>query len=163
MDYLNQAFLEEYKRLDKLCRDVYLSDKGVTSYIENMRQVSEFERRSIPSWDSDLRHLMTLRHIRNQLTHDVGTLHADMCTVNDIAWLKDFYSRILNVTDPLSLLRKEKSHFKEQMRPVSDYQLGYDTRESPGPQENSAGCLGTALLCIACSLLITLGIMCYIL
>ena len=40
---LNNEFIEEYKRLDRLCRGIYNSDKGITNYIDDMRSSSQGE------------------------------------------------------------------------------------------------------------------------
>ena len=103
MGYMNYRFLETYKLLDKLCRDIYQGDKGVTAYIDDMKATPQHESRAIVGWHADLCKLIALRHLRNQLTHECGTLEQDMCSESDIDWLNDFYDRILHQTDPLAL------------------------------------------------------------
>ena len=44
MDNKNTVFQEEYKRLDALCRDVFVSRDGVSEYIRQMEVVSYAER-----------------------------------------------------------------------------------------------------------------------
>lgn len=102
---LNTDFLEEYKRLDKLCRDIYRSSRGISNYIDEMSRISTFTTKSIPNWSADLQQLITLRHIRNQLSHDVGTMDVAMCSLDDIDWLKEFHHRILSQEDPLTRYR----------------------------------------------------------
>lgn len=119
MSKLNDEFLEAFKRLDKVCCEMYMSEKGVTSYINDMVNVSQFEALSIANWDTDLRRLKQLRHLRNQLSHEIGTLNEDMCTQNDIDWLRSFYGRIFNQTDPLALLRIKREKNKQQVKPAS--------------------------------------------
>ena len=119
MSKLNDEFLEAFKRLDKVCREMYMADKGVTSYINDMENVSQFEALSIANWDTDLRRLKQLRHLRNQLSHEVETLNKDMCTQNDIDWLRSFYKRIFNQSDPLALLRIKRGKSKQQVTPTS--------------------------------------------
>ena len=53
MDQQNVTFLETYKRLDKLCQELYDDNKGVTSYIDDLKQKSAIGRRRIPGWDHD--------------------------------------------------------------------------------------------------------------
>lgn len=101
----NTDFLEEYKRLDKLCRDIYRSDNGISNYIDEMSQISTFTTKRIPNWSADLQQLITMRHIRNQLSHDVGTMDVAMCSLDDIDWLKEFHHRILAQEDPLTRYR----------------------------------------------------------
>lgn len=124
MDDLNVEFLESYKRLEKLCKDIYESEKGVTSYIENMNEFLSFESRSITGWDDDLRKLKELRKIRNRLSHEEGTMHCGLCHEDDIEWLDNFKSRILKQDDPISRLefyrrRKMNNDFENfQMDPI---------------------------------------------
>lgn len=103
---MNIHFLEAYKELDKLCRDIYRDDKGVTNYIEDMKSKNAFQTKSVARWNDDLQQLQKSRHLRNSLGHDVGTLEKNLCTQRDIDWITDFKARILNGTDPLTMLRK---------------------------------------------------------
>ena len=106
MDKNNLIFLETYKRLDKLCRDIYKSNKGVSNYIDHMNAISSYECNRIPNWNVDLDTLIRLRKIRNRLTHEIDTLVYPMCTSDDIKWLESFHLRILNASDPLALHAK---------------------------------------------------------
>ncbi len=103
MENGNLLFLEAFKHLDKLCRELYPVGKGVTSYIEDMKQTSVLFSRQIPGWDSDLEQLVRFRHMRNQLAHEVSTLNVCISTPEDAAWLKAFCRRILNQSDPIAM------------------------------------------------------------
>lgn len=106
MNNLNLIFLEEYKHLDKLCSELYDGQPGVTSYINEMKNVNWNDARDIPDWKSDLNELKRLRHIRNHLAHTEGAFDEKLCTNEDVNWVKDFRNRILKQTDPLALLQK---------------------------------------------------------
>ena len=106
MESLNLCFYEAYTRLDKLCAETYQTTKGVTRYIECMRSIYPKVSAGVPNWQADLRRLVTLRHTRNLMSHEPGALREDSCDQEDVAWLARFYERMLNGTDPLSLLRK---------------------------------------------------------
>ena len=106
MNNLNLIFLEEYKQLDKLCSELYDGQPGVTSYINEMKNVNWNDARDIPNWKSDLNELKRLRHIRNHLAHTEGAFDEKLCTNEDVNWIKDFRNRILKQTDPLALLQK---------------------------------------------------------
>lgn len=142
MDGINFLFLEEYKRLDRLCRDMHRSDRGVTSYIDDMKTVSVMGRGSVPSWDRDLGELVRLRHIRNQLTHDMGTLDREMCSQEDVLWVKAFQKKIVEQSDPLSLLRRYNQC------PATCSSVDYQIEELPSShsKNNGAGCLATLML-----------------
>lgn len=103
MDNLNYVFFEEFKRLDKLCGEIYNAQNGVTHYIDDMKTVPGFEYRAIPNWDSDLQQLLRLRHIRNNLAHAEDAFLEETCTQKEIDWLRDFYQRILKQSDPMAL------------------------------------------------------------
>lgn len=107
VENLNDEFLEAYKSLDKICREIYRSDNnGVSSYIDDMER-SWNGRRYIANWDAERLSLMKLRHIRNKLSHETGTMYMnDMCSKSDIEWLRNFRDRILNREDPIALMRK---------------------------------------------------------
>ena len=103
MRNINQQFLEEYKRVDKLCQEVLCADKGITAYIEEMR---DSVGGIIPGWAEDLKMLKELRHIRNMLSHDVGTFDQNVCDIDDIEWLENFHNRLMHGDDPLGRLAK---------------------------------------------------------
>ena len=41
MTNLNNDFMESYKHLDKICKEIFNSEKGVTTYIDTMKDVNE--------------------------------------------------------------------------------------------------------------------------
>lgn len=77
MNDLNYIFFEEYKRLDKLCGELYNTPYGVTHYIDDMKSAPRDSYRRISSWNTDLRELIRLRHIRNYLAHAEGAFHEE--------------------------------------------------------------------------------------
>lgn len=106
MSDLNHALFEEYKRLDKLCGDLYGDQHGVSRYIDDMKDVSGSDYLYVPNWKGDLEQLIRLRHIRNHLAHTEGAFDEEICTPKDIDWSREFYSRILKQADPLALLNQ---------------------------------------------------------
>lgn len=121
MDNLNHILFEEFKHLDKLCGELYGNQRGVSHYIDDMKDVSGSDYRYIPNWKEDLEQLVRIRHIRNYLAHAEGAFNEDICIPKDIEWSRDFHRRILNQSDPLALLRQH-SEAKRRMvkanRPV---------------------------------------------
>ncbi len=97
------SFFEEYKSLDNLCRDILESEKGVSEYIERMEN-DDRGRMLVVDWDKDYKKLKSLRYIRNRLAHEDGAYEKDLCSVKDIAWISDFIARIMDETDPLTVL-----------------------------------------------------------
>lgn len=99
------SFIESYKHLEKLCGEVMNDDRRVSAYIDEMINTprgSYFVR----GWDNDLKQLKHYRWIRNKIVHEPDCTEQNMCELSDTAWLDDFYSRIMNQTDPLTLYAK---------------------------------------------------------
>ena len=108
MKNFNLEFLEAYKRLDELCKQILMSDRGISEYIDEMSNESQGYR-MVSNWENDYKQLKKMRWIRNQLAHEVNSLEKQLATVEDIKWLENFYVRIIECTDPFSMLRKVKN------------------------------------------------------
>ncbi len=103
------GFLEAYKMLEKLCCELYGTNHGVSSYIDDMSQQSSAACR-IPGWSDDLRQLKHYRYVRNQIVHDPASSEDNMCKSGDELWVHNFYHRILNCDDPIARYRKRTSN-----------------------------------------------------
>ena len=58
---LNNDFMESYKHLDKICKEIFNSEKGVTTYIDTMKEVNDGNR-YVPLWNKTLSdHMKTSR------------------------------------------------------------------------------------------------------
>lgn len=99
-------FLQTYKRLDHLCRD--MNGIGVTGYLEDMEQIPDGAY-LVPGWKEDYDQLKYYRHLRNRIAHEVNADEEDLCSAADVAWLEAFYGRILGENDPLVLCRKART------------------------------------------------------
>ena len=103
-----------------------------------MEAVSFSVYRNIPNWKTDLSTLKILRHIRNQIAHNEGSFNQNLCTQNDIDWLNNFHMRIMEQTDPLSLLRKKVTSEKpKQLIPENTVQPNFDEATSSDSTLNS--------------------------
>ena len=49
MTNLNNDFMESYKHLDKICKEIFNSEKGVTTYIDTMKEVNSSDLKSLHS------------------------------------------------------------------------------------------------------------------
>lgn len=97
MTKTDNIFLDEYKRLERLCSDMYRDQSGVSRYIGDME-----------AWHirgDDYYSLKHVRWLRNQLVHDVDPEHASQ---KDIDFVRKFYERIMRKEDPLAFDRKGK-------------------------------------------------------
>lgn len=105
------GFMNSYKRLDNLCRD--MNGIGVTGYIEDMEHTANGEY-YVPGWKKDYLQLKHYRYIRNQIAHENYATEDNMCSDEDEAWVENFYKRIMVQNDPLAL------HYKAaKPRPVN--------------------------------------------
>ena len=100
-------FLEIYKNLDELCKQVLSSDRGVSEYIDEMSNESQGYR--VASWERDYKILKKMRWIRNRLVHETDSFEDNLVNVEDIEWLHTFYHRIMECTDPFSLLHQSEN------------------------------------------------------
>jgi hypothetical protein len=107
------SYIEAYKRLDNLCKDIFQSETGVTTYICNLEEIrrSRFQNVNV---DSDYKKLKQCRYKRNQIVHENDVDEEDMCDESDIWWIEEFYQRILHQTDPISLHEKAKAASQQQ-------------------------------------------------
>ncbi len=134
------SFMDSYKHLDKICREIFNETKGVTAYINEMLNISD-GKCYVSCWEDDLKNLKYYRFIRNRITHDVACTEDNMCSLEDVAWLDNFYSRIMNQSDPLSLYRSAKSD-KNNITTISEKNKSASTSVHTVDkiQKSSAGC-----------------------
>lgn len=118
-------FLEAYKSLDELCKQIFNSEKGISTYIDEMENTFHGYN-TIPCWKEDFLKLKNLRWVRNKLVHETSSFEHSLFSYDDILWLQTFRLRILKCTDPLALLHQSciksaKAYAKphEQKTPAS--------------------------------------------
>ncbi len=99
------SFIESYKHLEKICGEILNDDRRVSAYIDEMINTPRGAF-YVLSWNEDLKKLKHYRWVRNRIAHEPGCNEENMCDPSDVLWLDDFYSRIMNQTDPLALYRK---------------------------------------------------------
>jgi len=92
--------------LDELCRTLYDTETGISTYIEMMSTVFPRYSGKIQCWREDFRQLERMRRIRNELAHTVDAFDTVACTQEDLQWATAFYRRILDRDDPLAQLRR---------------------------------------------------------
>lgn len=103
----DNRFFEKYKKLNSLCSDMFSCNNGVSKYIEEMEKIPYKKKCGISFWDSDYKDLKHLRWVRNQIAHDTGSSFESFSDENDFEKLCNFYNRILNLEDPISLAEKQ--------------------------------------------------------
>lgn len=148
MNNINWDFIEAYKSLDELCKQILSSDRGISEYIDEMSN-ERLGRMMVACWEKDYNQLKKMRWIRNQLVHEVNSSQSNLVTIEDIEWLKTFRSRIMECTDSFSLLRearniKRKTTVKQEKpletysqinEPSNSLETNFQTNESSNPPE----------------------------
>ena len=99
------GFIESYKHLEKLCGEVLNDDRRISAYIDEMINTPRGSY-LVRGWNDDLKQLKHYRWVRNQIAHEPDCTEQNMCEPSGTEWLDDFYSRIMNQTDPLALYSK---------------------------------------------------------
>lgn len=102
------SFIDSYKRLEKLCNEMYGDTHGLSTYIDEMIGKPDGSY-YVSGWNEDLKQLKHYRWVRNQIVHEPGCTEENMCEPDDMRWLDNFYSRIMSTNDPLVLYRKVRS------------------------------------------------------
>lgn len=118
MESLDNEFFETYKRLDKLCREIFDCQNGVSEYISQMENTPK-GRNKVASWDSDYKALKHLRWLRNRIAHD--TTEGSISKQDDILWAESFYNRIMKQEDPFSQLRRMECDKNEHTMPRNQH------------------------------------------
>ena len=103
MNKIESNFIEEYKKLDKLCQDIFSSTVGVTKYIDEMDSSFSLGNRFIKDWSRNYKMLKHLRWLRNKIVHDPQETD---CSLHDINQITFFYQQILTMNDPLARLHQ---------------------------------------------------------
>lgn len=109
MDESVLDYLDSYKRLDQLCRDMFRSKDGVTEYINQMdRVISRINSKQ--DWQDFYSRLKYQRRLRNNLVHNTG---CSECTEEDIDEIEYFFELILKQEDPLAYIRRQQAITKK--------------------------------------------------
>ena len=155
MSYLNYEFFDEFKALDNLCKDIYgksIDNKlGVTLYLEDMEKIFHQGSSTVSGWTSDYNRLRAARNIRNELAHSRNSFSTDICSQEDIDFIRSFRTRILNQTGPIAMLRKQTTNSRPS--PASQQKQRPQPSYTDVPRGRSpAGCLGivASFLVVAC-------------
>ena len=110
MKELNLEFLEQYKRLDKLCKETLNSNEGVSSYISEMEMTPYESTENIPIWHSTFMQIKHFRWMRNKLVHEI-TFDEELCAKEDIDGIKNLYELIVKAQDPLAIANCSKQTY----------------------------------------------------
>lgn len=138
------SFISSYKHLEKLCGEVMNDRRCISAYIEDMERTPHGAF-CVPSWNDDLKALKHYRWVRNQIAHEPDCDEDNMCDEDDVLWLDQFYSRIMNQTDPLTLYRKATTPRTAATQKPVRTPSAPNTYHDPAPARPS-GCLACFLI-----------------
>lgn len=147
-------FLEIYKNLDELCKQILSSDRGVSQYIDEMDNERQGYR--IAGWKDDYKTLKHLRWIRNRLVHEANSFKDNIVRPEDIQWLHTFYRRIMEHTDPFSLLQQSKNGIRKTEK-GSNSHISTTNKYSTRKEDMGAGYI--ILIAIILAGVVLLGIL----
>lgn len=126
------GFMESYKHLDKLCGEILGDNRKISAYIDEMINLPRGAY-LVAGWDDDIKQLKHYRWVRNQIAHDPDCDESNMCDPADVEWLEDFYSRIMDRTDPLTLYAqvvKTRSMKNGKQAEENDFEERNDTSQN---------------------------------
>ncbi len=90
MNNIILEFLDAYKSLDELCKQILSSESGISEYINEMSHDIQGHI-MVDCWERDYKELKKMRWIRNQLVHETHSFQDDLINIEDIKWLKIFH------------------------------------------------------------------------
>lgn len=89
------SFTDSYKRLEKLCSEIYGDNHGLSIYIDEMISKPNGAY-YVSGWNEDLKQLKHYRWVRNKISHEPGCTEENMCKSSDTQWLENFRLRIMS-------------------------------------------------------------------
>ena len=139
---MTMSFIDSYKRLEKLCSEIYSDNYGVSLYIDEMLNTPTGAQ-YVPGWDKDLKQLKHYRWVRNQIVHNPGCAEENVCEYGDAQWLDNFRSRIMSANDPLALYRKARNSqpMQKTRQTYTPEPRTYTYPQRTSTPQRSAGCL----------------------
>ncbi|MBO7214625.1 MAG: hypothetical protein J6V66_03920 [Clostridia bacterium] len=123
---LEYEYLEEYKSLDKLCKDMFSTGEGVSEYIRQMDLVPFSNRSYVSNWQAQYKMIVHLRFIRNTIAHDTNSANMEICKEGDLVNLKEFHQSIISGEDPLAVINRATARFNQK---APTKQVGNDKKD----------------------------------
>ena len=116
MRNIESKYIDLYKSVDSICKDIFRSERifndrgeevfGVSAYVETMARDRYSMASRPPDWDAKYKTLKRLRWLRNTIVHDSGASECDEEDYND---LKRFYNELMSGNDILARARRMRS------------------------------------------------------
>lgn len=116
MDNLNYLFYEEFTKLNRLCTTIYQMEDGVAGYIAEMGGISNTYGEMVPKWGEDFEVLCRCHMTYCTLTQSADAFRECLTGQEDVDWVKDLCSRIMERKDPLALLQERGYRAEDDAR-----------------------------------------------
>lgn len=151
MQQADNIFFEEYKRLNKLCSEIFSCQNGVSEYISQMENDWNNGYKYVSAWNKDFKSLKHIRWVRNRIAHDSD--ETQISNPSDLLFVENFYERIFSGTDPLTLLRKANKNTEQKKKQKTEYEVQSQPVVTAHKKKKSHPLLST-LLCVGIGLLV---------
>lgn len=164
MNSFNYQFFEEFTKLDKICESVYQAEGGTLGYLEQMRCVSIAYAEVVPHWTADLEQLHRYRTVYQALTQSSDAFEERLCNQQDVDWLREFSSRIMERRDPLALLQQRGYRAEDDAKQrLEDERVGEIVMQTINPRDRyvngpfvvSIILIAVVLTCLICTLVLS--------
>ena len=137
----NYLLIERFAELEKLCNGIYNTKHGVTSYIEHMEKLGLIS--------AQYKKLKDVRHKRNKLSHGEVPFDVSWATEEDITFITEFKSSVMNQTDPISIyIKREKQRILDRRNASRKDRFPQTQTTSPASYYNKPNNMGLALGCL---------------
>lgn len=154
----DQKFFDAYKRLDKLCKEIY-GDGGVSSYIDDMYSKDDKQARHVRFWFEYRKQLVEMRRKRNILAHE--DVSNQVSEPEDVTWLEDFRQNIMARRDPIALYsRTNLKEVKSKKASKSPFEIDYMEIENVDEKATPAE-MGVFIATLLGTIVCVIGIVLY--
>ena len=164
MDSFNYQFFEEFTKLDKTCVSVYQAEGGTLGYLEQMRGVSGAYAELVPHWTADLEQLHRYRTVYQALAQSADAFEEALCNQQDVDWIREFSTRIMERRDPLALLQLRGYRAEDDaMQRLEDERFGEIVMQTINPRDRYVNgpfvvtviLVAVVLTCLVCTLVLS--------
>ena len=178
MNEIETRFLDEYKLVDAICRDLFRDDRyyradgrelvGVSAYLAAMHEIPYARRARFGAWDREYDRIKRLRDLRNSITHDVAP---SACSYDDLMALEDFHRQLVESTDPYAAYCRAQRE-AERQKPAAaqnaafryevqypEYTVSAPRQAAPAPKKTGNRLIFALLVGVGAGLAVFLAIL----
>lgn len=113
----------------------------------------------VACWEKDYKQLKKMRWIRNKLVHETNSFQENIINREDVEWLKNFRTRIMECTDPFSLLYQSRNIRGKMIKDEECSEIYIKTNEPSGNFKSVVGVI--IMIGIILIVIVILAIICF--